>query len=94
MGDSEPSDSDLSLEECVAKAHELTRYKPSDPANRAMLDVWVATHGPMPKFWQTRADMNRFLRQPMSPSFGMTQRRWHAKFLKFHLAVAIARLKG
>ncbi len=94
MGISESGSPALTLEQCVAKAHEMTRLKRDDPTYRIMERVWVRAHGAERMSWMTRSVMDQFLRRPMSPSFGMTQRAWHKAFLKFHLAVAIERLKG
>lgn len=94
MGGSESGCPALSLQECVAKARELTRLKQADPTYRIMFRVWVDQYGADGRAWKTRKRLDEFLRRPDSSAFSMLQRAWHKAFLKFHLAVAIERLKG
>lgn len=89
MGNSEPSDSDLSLEECVVKAREWSSH-PIDPdLMRAINIEWAILQG-------SNYDMKpllNFLRVPESAAFSMFSRTWRKNFLKFHQGVAIRRMR-
>lgn len=89
MGNSEPSDSDLSLEECVAKAREW-RYHPIDPDLKRAINVeWAVLHSGN---YGMNSILN-FLRVPESAAFSMFSRTWRKNFLKFHQGVAIRRMR-
>lgn len=94
MGDGESGRPALSLEQCVAKALELTKLKQSDPTYKIMLRVWIDHARLVPHPWKNRRELDVFLRRPSSPAFSMLQRAWYRAFLKLHLAVAIERMKG
>ena len=89
MGDSEPSDSDLSLEECVAKAREW-RSHPIDPdLERAIHSEWAALHSVN---YGVKPLLN-FLLAPESAEFSMFSRTWRKQFLKLHQGVAMRRMR-
>jgi hypothetical protein len=89
MGDSEPSDSDLSLEECVAKAREWRSYH-IDPEL-----IWEISAE-----WAVLRSINcdtepllNFLHAPESAEFSMFSRTWRKNFLKLHQGVAMRRMR-
>lgn len=89
MGDSEPSDSDLSLEECVAKAREWCSHCIDPDLKRAIYVEWAILQG-------SNYDMKpirNFLRVPESAMFSMFSRTWRKNFLKLHQGVAIRRMR-
>ena len=89
MGDSEPSDPDLSLEECVAKAREWRSHR-IDPDLAWAIDAeWAVLHsvnyGEKP--------LLNFLLVPESAGFSMFSRTWRKNFLKLHQGVAMRRMR-
>ena len=89
MGDSEPSDSDLSLEECVAKAREWRSHR-IDPGLKQTINAeWTVlhsiNHGVKP--------LLNFLLVPESAGFSMFSRAWRKNFLKLHQGVAMRRMR-
>jgi hypothetical protein len=85
VGNSEPSDSDLSLEECVAKAREW-RSHPIDPELERAINVgWMSLYGMKP--------LRNFLHAPESAEFNMFSRTWRKNFLKLHQGVAMRRMR-
>ena len=90
MGDSEPSDSDLSLEECVAKAREWRSHHSIDPdLERAINVEWITLHG----VDYGMKPLRNFLHAPESAAFSMFSRTWRKNFLKLHQGVAMRRMR-
>ena len=89
MGDSEPSDSDLSLEECVAKAREWRSHRVDPDLTRAVNVEW----GALPSINYDMKSLLIFLRAPESAAFSMFSRTWRKNFLKLHQGVAIRRMR-
>ena len=89
MGDSEPNDSDLSLEECVAKAREWRSHRIDPDLKRTINAEWTVLHsinyGVKPLF--------NFLLAPESAEFSMFSRTWRKNFLKLHQGVAMRRMR-
>ena len=88
MGDSEPSDSDLSLEECVAKAREWRSHRVDPDLTRAINAVWVISNG---VDYDMKPLLN-FLHAPENAAFSMFSRAWRKNFLKLHRGVAMRRM--
>ena len=89
MGNSEPSDSDLSLEECVAKAREWCSHRIDPDLKRAINAEWAVlrniNYGTEPLF--------SFLCAPENAAFSMFSRAWRKNFLKLHQGVAMRRMR-
>lgn len=88
MGDSEPSDSDLSLEECVAKAREWRSRRIDPDLDRAINAEWAVLHSIN---YGVKPLLN-FLHAPENDGFGMFSRTWRENFLKHHRGVAMRRM--
>ena len=89
MGDSEPSDSDLSLEECVAKAREWRSHRVDPDLSRAISAEWAV-------LYSINYDMKpllSFLHAPDNAMFSMFSRTWRKNFLKLYQGVAIRRMR-
>lgn len=89
MGDSESSDSDLSLEECVAKAREWRSHRVDPDLSRAIRVEWAVLHN-------SNYDMKpllSFLLAPENAAFSMFSRTWRKNFLKLHQGVAMRRMR-
>ena len=89
MGDSEPSDSDLSLEECVAKAREWRSPRIDPDLERVIMAEWAVLHsinyGIKPLF--------DFLHAPENDGFSVFSITWKKNFLRLHRGVAMRRME-
>ena len=89
MGDSEPSDSDLSLEECVAKAREWRSHRIDPDLKQTINAEWAALHSIN---YGVKPLLN-FLLVPENAGFSMFSRTWRKNFLKLHQGVAMRRMR-
>lgn len=89
MGNSKSSDSDLSLEECVAKAREWRSHRIGPDLERAIRVEWASLHNAN---YDVKPLLN-FLRAPEGAAFSMFSRTWRKNFLKLHQGVAMRRMR-
>ena len=93
MGNSEPSDSDLSLEECVAKAREWRSHHIDSDLGQAIKIEWITLHNVNCGMKPLLNFLLNFLRAPENAAFSMFSRTWKKNFLKLHQGVAMRRMR-